>query len=428
MRVNRTFVLRFASLAMLAVGVIVSSPANPSHASHDGRFVWTNYFVQAFIEDVPNTPLALVRVADCQTQVNYHANIITQAVARWNATNRVRFVYDVNQPTVVCDVAGFPTVGNVVSVIYEASILTGDYDRNQQLDAFRNNDWGPESSAGSTGMYPMTKGRVRLGTSYDNSVNGLTHELGHAAGLSDLYIVGSSPCVDDNPYGGVTVMDCSTGHDPIPQVIDIDSLNLMYQRIPQTIPVTGNPPAAPNWRVDSVTTNSVTLKWTDYSFNEKDQIITRTADGATAVAARDAESFTWSGLSSGVNYCFNIKQRNGYGGTAAPSPDVCATTTANPADPSNVRVCSIPCDLYGFKDNATNELGFGVIVQKRPTCSTGSWGNWGQNILLPPKNQTDDVYVYDFVGPGCFRVRVQALGPGGGLSNLITSTGVYFPN
>jgi hypothetical protein len=130
-----------------------------------------------------------------------------------------------------------------------------------------------------------------------------------------------------------------------------------------------------------------------------------------------------------VNYCFNIKQRNAYGGTAVASPNVCATTTSSPpANPSNVRVCSVPCDLYGFKDNATNETAFGVIVEKRNSCSSGTW-NVMANIILPAKNQTDDVYNHNFVGPGWFRVRVQALqGSSGPHSALINSPGVYFPN
>ena len=68
-----------------------------------------------------------------------------------------------------------------------------------------------------------------------------------------------------------------------------------------------------------------------------------------------------------------------------------------------------------------------MIVQKRTTCSSGTWTQVGSNILLPPKGLTDDVYFYNFVGPGCVRVRVQTLGPIVHFS-LITSSGVYFPN
>jgi len=173
MRARNRIPQRFIAVAAIAALMILGGKADSARASHDGRFLVTNYFVNAFIEDIPNTPLALVRVADCETQAHYHASIITSAVARWNATNRVRFVYDTNQPTVVCDGAGFPTVGNVVSVIHDSSVPTGDYNWNQQFDSFRNNDWGPESSAG---MYPMTTGRVRLGDNYD-TVEGVTHEL-----------------------------------------------------------------------------------------------------------------------------------------------------------------------------------------------------------------------------------------------------------
>lgn len=98
-----------------------------------------------------------------------------------------------------------------------------------------------------------------------------------------------------------------------------------------------------------------------------------------------------------------------------------------PNNPTNVRVCSTPCDLYGFRNNSSIDTGFGVIVQKRTTCSSGTWIQVGSNILLPAKGLTDDVYFYDFVGPGCFRVRVQTLGPIVH-SDLITSSGVYFPN
>ncbi len=350
-------------------------------------------------------------------------------------SGKVKFSYVTND-TVACDAQGMPLQNGVVSVFHNDALTTGNFfpvntDTNPGGDPPRANDWGPESIG--AGMYPLVRARIQLsehtlpGETNYHSVPGLTHELGHAAGLADLYTTANG-CTNDN-HGTTSVMACFANLDPIPG-FDQTNLLSLYQRIPQGIPVTGNPPQAPNFRTTGATTTSISLAWTDYSFNEKDQIVTRTSDNATQIAPRDAQSHTWTGLSSGTEYCFNIKQRNAYGGTAAASPPVCRFTTAvPPANPSNVRVCSVPCDLYGFKDNATNEIGFGVIVQKRTTCSSGTWTQVGSNILLPPKNQTDDAYAYNFVGPGCFRVKVQALGVNGVHSGVVTSSpGIHFPN
>jgi hypothetical protein len=104
---------------------------------------------------------------------------------------------------------------------------------------------------------------------------------------------------------------------------------------------------------------------------------------------------------------------------------VYGTIGVMPKDPTNVRVCSLPCDLFGYKDNSAIETGYGIKIQRRTSCSSGTWTTVSQ-FLHPPKNGTDDVYAYDFTSGYCWRVRVTALGPIVH-SNEKTSSGVFFP-
>jgi len=328
-------------LAGTALGVglfALSHSVSRVEATHRPRFL-PNYFVLPFIEDVPNTPSASIRVADCGgTGAHQHASLIQDAVNRWNATGTVRFSYDVNNPYVSCDSEGMSLVDGVISVFHNDALSTGDFFPIQHKqgdplrDVFRDNDWGPESAPGVTGMYPMIRARIQISehtepgsTNYHANPGGVTHELGHAIGMADLYVSGSNPCVNDNDYGPLSVMACYVNI-AIPQE-DQDSENILYRRIPQVIPT-----GPGDWRPVSATYNSISLAWTDYSFNERDQIITRVSDGATQVVGRDVETFTWPGLNPSTNYCFTIAQRNAYGGTAVASGTACFNTLASAVD------------------------------------------------------------------------------------------------
>lgn len=157
--------------------------------------------------------------------------------------------------------------------------------------------------------------------------------------------------------------------------------------------------------------------------------------GTCTIASVPPYGGTASCAASTVNWNFgggNVTVIADYGGVVAETNEANNTLSwgrigVAPRSPTLVRVCSTPCDLYGFKNNSSIDTGFGVIVQKRTTCSSGTWTQVGSNILLPPKGLTDDVYGYNFIGPGCFRIKVQTLGPIVH-SSQITSTGVYFPN
>jgi hypothetical protein len=95
-----------------------------------------------------------------------------------------------------------------------------------------------------------------------------------------------------------------------------------------------------------------------------------------------------------------------------------------PNAPSNARVCPGNCDLYGFKDNSDIETGFRVQIQRRQSCTSGSYTTITTQTK-PAKSRTDDVYFYDFPQDGCWwRITVRANGHHSTHSSVVTSAAV----
>jgi hypothetical protein len=323
-------------------------------AAHDGHLVG-NRFALPFIEDVQGNPFAFVAVYDCGGQGHTHADIISPAVTAWNNTGGVKFYYTPGATT-TCNIDGFPAVADGrISVGHNDSVPRADFRGvAEPLDAVRDNDLGTE---GDTGMYWLRKGRIRI-SSGSHSTSIMVHELGHAAGLSDLYNHGEAPpCINAHTHNpDTTIMDCTVGATPGQH--DIDNLDLLYKRAPAQVNdfrvtgstlSTGHDPLA-----------SVMFAWTDRSFNEQYQFIAIDNDedgvgeGLPIVAVRDGEGATWSGLQAATRYCFFIQPRNAYGVLAPRSTHACVTTASPGLWPPRVLTSS-------FSSTTTNRIGWSKV-------------------------------------------------------------------
>ena len=199
---------------ILAVGLVMAAgaipDAQPVSAAHDGHFLG-GYFALPFIKDVPNNLFVGIPVYDCGGG-HEHPGLKGPAVHAWNKTGRVRFFYTL-ESTTPCDAAGMPTTEGRISVFHDQDVGTAAYNgRTAPNDAFRTNDVGTE---GDVGIYPLRKGRIRIrvpdpdNTFDSHTVTAIVHELGHAAGLADLFVEGS---MCDNAHGhnpDTTIMDCT---------------------------------------------------------------------------------------------------------------------------------------------------------------------------------------------------------------------------
>lgn len=279
-------------------------------AVHDGHLL-ANDFALPFIEDIPNNTLAFVRVYDCAGQGHLHAGIISAAVIAWNNTGRVKFFYTPDSTT-ACDAIGFPTikdgrVGITHDDVDSRTFFQGDQN---PPDAFRNNDVGTE---GDVGMWPYRTSRIHMRSEH-HTTSVLVHELGHAAGLSDLYnheeVAMGLPCAPAHTHDpDTTIMDCSVGPSPLQH--DMDNLDDLYMKQPTRVSdftaVTG---------LDGSLV-TVGFGWTDKSFNELFQFIAMDTNmdgigdvGYPVVVPRDQELALWEGLQPlqpNTPYCFFIQ-------------------------------------------------------------------------------------------------------------------------
>jgi hypothetical protein len=307
-------------LAFLLVSVVLAMTmseirdAQPVSATHDGHRI-AEYFVLPFIKDVPNTPLAGIPVYDCGGG-HEHPGLIGPAVNAWNNTDRVRFFYTLGATT-PCTAAGLPTTEGRISVFHNDLLDTGLYvPVTAPDDPFRANDVGTE---GDIGMYQLRWGRIRIrvpdgDNDHDShTVAVMVHELGHAAGLTDICKQGHTHNPDN------TIMDCSIG--PTPGQHDTDNLDFLYKRAPEQVNDFVASPAS---------TTTITFTWTDRSYTEEFQYIAMVGELYPLAAPRDAESAAWGSLQPNTTYCFRIQPVNAYGVMAPISAQSCATTLLPP--------------------------------------------------------------------------------------------------
>ena len=255
--------LAFLILAVALVMAAGATPdAQPVSATHDGHRI-AKYFVLPFIKDVPNDGSAFIQVYDCAGG-HEHAGLLGPATNAWNKTGRVNFLY-ILESTTPCDAVGRPLTEGRITVFHNQSINTADYDKvTAPEDAFRDNDVGTE---GDIGMYPLRKGRVRIrlpdppgpppvNSTFDShTVAAVVHELGHAAGLADLYNHDEPPpCVSLPHDPDTTIMDCSPG--PTPGQHDIDNLRLLYERASEQVN---------DFLATAETPDEISFRWTDRS-------------------------------------------------------------------------------------------------------------------------------------------------------------------
>lgn len=341
-RISLVFVL-YGSLSILGLLLPGGTPAATAH--HVDGHLLANYFVSQFTENVPSNPFAFISIYDCAGQGHTHPSAISGGAADWNNTGRVKFYY---QPgaTTTCQADGFPVPTERISVKHYSSTEVGTADYfmvlyNDSSNDFRDNDIGLE---GDVGMYPVAKGRVRLGGFHDALA--MRHELGHATGLADLY-GGPDPCphVPDT-----TIMDCNLDY-PWPAPHDLDNLDLLYKKAPEQVT---------DFQVSSSSLPhsggaTINFAWTDKSYTELTQYVWMDNDlngigeGFPLATGRDIQAVSWTGLEPETQYCFFIQAKNAYEIYGPKSATVCHMTPTPPL-PSTVYLTST------FPTTATNRI------------------------------------------------------------------------
>ncbi len=126
-------------------------------------------------------------------------------------------------------------------------------------------------------------------------------------------------------------------------------------------------PSAPtNLEVNSSTTTSINLTWTDTSNNESGFIIYQNGVAVKCIE-ENQQSVMISGLAEGQSYEFTIKAKNAAGCSDSSDPVIGTTAAATtaPAAPTNLTVVAQnkTCVKLNWEDNADNESGFRIYDQ-----------------------------------------------------------------
>jgi hypothetical protein len=138
-------------------------------------------------------------------------------------------------------------------------------------------------------------------------------------------------------------------------------------------------PMAPTGLVaNSVTSSTVTMSWTDESYDEDGFSIELLDEGTwsqTGTVSQGATTFTKSALEANTAYTFRVRAFNGQG-SSAPTNQVTATTSASsesPAAPSNLAVTAVSemTVAISWTDNSSNENGFSI-----ERLNDGAWSQY----------------------------------------------------
>jgi len=143
----------------------------------------------------------------------------------------------------------------------------------------------------------------------------------------------------------------------------------------------GPPPTPTNLTATALSSQWISLLWTDNAGNELGyNIERRTADSLqfVQIATVPADTVTYSDTTCAIGtlYTYRVRASNSYGFSQY-SNEASATTLAPPADPTNLNalvVCGTQVDL-SWNDNSTDELGFKI---ERKTGQGGTYAKIGE--------------------------------------------------
>lgn len=199
-----------------------------------------------------------------------------------------------------------------------------------------------------------------------------------------------------------------------------------YSEYVEAIATTPNvAPAAPSELATSVTSNSITLMWTDNADNEAAYIVERSSTGAEEsyeeIAALEPNTTAYIDfeLKHNTTYYFRVKAQNDVGASSYAS---ISATTSNipPAAPTLLVAADISISKIRleWEDNADNEDAY--TVEWSPTGTAGSFT--AITTTLPPNTNT---YTHEgLVSNTSYHYRVKATNEMGSsaYSAIITAT------
>ncbi len=171
-------------------------------------------------------------------------------------------------------------------------------------------------------------------------------------------------------------------------------------------------------------TNDAALTWTDNASNEDSYRVFRKVGTGTwsvyATLGADVTSYTDTGLSVGIEYCYKIRAFNAVGGSTSFTNTECLTiATSVPATPTDLigSVDSPTSIRLDWTDNADNESYYRVL---RRLGSSDTW------LVIKEKVANSQAHIDSDVTPGveyCYKVRAfNSFGPSPGLSNVVCIT------
>ncbi len=192
--------------------------------------------------------------------------------------------------------------------------------------------------------------------------------------------------------------------------------------------VATDPPAAPiNLGVQAVSTNSITLAWTDTSGNELGFQVERCSGAGTwaRVASLGANTTGYAdadaGLSEAITYGYRVRAYNTVGSSTYSNEASATTVFAAPTQLTAAPLSDTRIDLT-WTDNSASETAY------RLERKTGASGTWDEIATLEP-----NVTTYSDTGlaaPVTYVYRVRAANPVGysGYSNEASATTLIPPS
>lgn len=188
----------------------------------------------------------------------------------------------------------------------------------------------------------------------------------------------------------------------------------------------GDLPDAPANLKATATKDSITLTWTDYSYNETGFKIERRAGTGNftqiATVGKNVTSYTNTGLSTNNTYEYRVRAYNSYGDSPY-TEDVSITTGDTPAAPSNLTVIEITKNstTLSWTDNADDETGF-IIERKTGSGSFYEINTLGANVTTYSNTSLSANTTYHY------RVKAYNTSGDSGYSNVVSITAGDVPS
>lgn len=279
----------------------------------------------------------------------------------------------------------------------------------------------------------------------------LPHEMGHNLGLDHDPANGSPPSISSFPWSFGHFIDgsyrtimsydteCSS---PCPERSYYSNPNVNFggvatgiagqrdnaRSLRSTMPIGARfrqgstaPDAPSNLRSVSVEETAVELAWNDNSFNETSFEIERRQGngsyGAVAGVGAGTTSYRDDGLTSGTEYSYRVRARNGSGASAY--SNVLTRTTVGEPPPSNVTVTVLSSSAVRLEwtNQAAGPVGFDV--------EAATYGDFVPMVQVGSEEEAAELT--DLFSEVTYRFRVRARLADGGVSSFSEPIEVTLP-